>query len=506
MTVISINKKEYEYDLRPLVRAFFPLEEVRFAEDLSVNSDPEGCRLFFSVFFDDKALLVRILCKDGKGSFKRDKSLKIPTSGDEYSPEKIETKNILKRAFYNILSEYTKKTLPWGALSGIRPIKLAMSVLNKEKDPAAAERAYMDSYLVSEEKAHLAMKIAQRQKELVDFEKLRKSFSLYVGIAFCPSRCLYCSFPSFPISVGHVEEYIRALKKEIIETAKMFRGRDISTIYIGGGTPTALCASGLDEVLSCIAENFDTKSVMEYTVEAGRPDSVTEEKLLAIKKANATRISINPQTMNQKTLDFIGRKHTTGDVREAFYLARGAGFSNINMDLIASLPNEGEDEVRHTMDEICKMAPDSITVHSLALKRSSRLGERLREGETFDTQSAPCVMEIFEEGAGRMGMEPYYLYRQKDMAGNLENTGYSLRGREGIYNILIMEEAQDIVALGAGASSKKPVFEPSGAMEGSGSIKTKLKRVERCENVKDLTNYIERVDEMIERKRRLFLE
>jgi oxygen-independent coproporphyrinogen-3 oxidase len=268
-------------------------------------------------------------------------------------------------------------------------------------------------------------------------------------------------------------------------------GRPLDTIYFGGGTPTSLEAEDIDAILCKLEELFDTKHALEFTVEAGRPDSITEEKLKVLRSHGITRISINPQTMNQKTLDLIGRRHTVEMVKEKFLMARELGFDNINMDLIMGLPEENLDDVRRTLEEIERLKPDSLTVHSLAIKRAARLNMFKEEYGNLTISNTPEMIALSAECAGNLGMEPYYLYRQKNMAGNFENVGYALPGKACIYNILIMEEMQTIAACGAGTTTK--VVYPA------------ENRRERCENVKEVEQYISRIDEMIERKERILI-
>ena len=303
--------------------------------------------------------------------------------------------------------------------------------------------------------------------------------------------CLYCSFTSYPVSrwKDRMQEYLDALFAEIDATAEMFAGKKLNTLYFGGGTPTSLSAEHLDQLLTRVEQRYDFSDLQEYTVEAGRPDSVTREKLEVLKRHNVSRISVNPQTMKDETLRIIGRHHTVEQVQEVYRMAREVGFDNINMDLILGLPNESVEDVRRTMEEIEKMAPDNVTIHSLALKRAARLNLERDRYRNLSFENSWERMDIASESCARMGLEPYYLYRQKNMAGNFENTGFAAPGKAGIYNILIMEEKQSIVALGAGATTKA-VF-PGG-------------RIERVENVKDVESYIARINEMIERKRQLF--
>ena len=347
-----------------------------------------------------------------------------------------------------------------------------------------------DTYFVSDEKANLSIDIAKREIEIL--KPLReKGYSIYIGIPFCPTTCLYCSFTSNPIAKwrDRVSDYLSALEKEIKFVSEKRKGKTIDTIYIGGGTPTTLNAQELDRLLTMIDDNLDVSKLLEYTVEAGRADSITLDKLKVLKAHNVTRISVNPQTMNQKTLDIIGRRHTVEDVIRAFNDARSEGFTNINLDIILGLPEEGIKEVSHTLEEIEKLNPDSLTVHSLAIKRASRLNEWILQNGYATMINTAETMKCASDSAMRMGMHPYYLYRQKNMAGNFENTGYSKEGCYGIYNILIMEELEPIVALGPGSVSK---------------ILTKEGKPVRSDNVKDVSLYIEKIDEMLDRKDKLF--
>jgi oxygen-independent coproporphyrinogen-3 oxidase len=277
--------------------------------------------------------------------------------------------------------------------------------------------------------------------------------------------------------------------KEMDYVSKKYAHKILDSVYIGGGTPTTLEAEQLDRLITALKEKFDFSTVKEFTVEAGRADSITREKLEVLKKHQVDRISINPQTMKQETLQIIGRRHTVEQVVEAYKLAREIGFENINMDLILGLPGELEEDVQNTIDRVVELAPDSLTVHSLAIKRASKLSQWIMEHGVKTLRNTDETMKIAAAGAKKLGMDPYYLYRQKNMSGNFENVGYAKPGKYGLYNILIMEEKQTIVALGAGSISK--VVLPDG-------------RIERCDNVKDVALYIEKIDEMLERKEKLF--
>lgn len=403
--------------------------------------------------------------------------------------DRHDAKNRVKQLTYKALAAYTERELPWGDLTGIRPTKLTMHWLEEGYTEEEAAHAMREVYLTSPEKADLAVRVASLEKKLLDDMDPLTGYSLYVDVPYCPSICLYCTFGSHEMNAFRktVEPYLDALEKELDFIREAMRGRRLDTIYVGGGTPTSLDPQDLDRLLAMICSRFEADQVKEFTVESGRPDTITEEKLDVLKKYPVSRISINPQTMNQRTLDVIGRKHTVDQVRDTFRLARKKGFANINMDLIVGLPGEGEAEVEATLKEIEALGPDSLTIHSLALKRAARLNLFKDIYAPVSFENSARIMDRTASSAGSMGMNPYYLYRQKSMAGNFENVGYARPGREGLYNILIMEEKQSILAAGSGASTKF-VFE-----EG--------RRIERVENVKNVQEYISRIDEMIERKR-----
>ena len=419
----------------------------------------------------------------------------IHTEGLAEGPEKKYLKQELKKQIYRVMHELTKAELPWGALTGIRPTKLIVTMIEAAPDVTDEEITSFlkENYYVTDEKAALGIQIARREIKLLEKIDYEEGYSLYIGIPFCPTTCLYCSFTSYPIGAytKKADDYVTALLKEISYASARFADRKLNSIYIGGGTPTTLEPEQLDRLLHAVRDSFDFSHNQEFTVEAGRPDSITPEKLAVLLKHGVTRISINPQTMNQKTLDLIGRYHTVEQVKETFQLARKMGFDNINMDFIVGLPGETMEDIRFSMEEVQKLNPDSLTIHSLAIKRAARLNIMREQYKDFTIENNEQIMELCAAAAENMGMTPYYMYRQKNIAGNMENVGYARIGKAGVYNILIMEEKQTIVALGAGSVTKR--IYPDG-------------RIERCANVKDVTQYIERIDEMIERKEKLFEE
>lgn len=486
---ITLNKAGFEYDIHSLVKAFYRECEVRVhAEgEGEPGSSSDGYPDISLQIGEEEIVLVLIQAGGGSSSFHAKKVVISDT------PDRTEVKNRLKKLIYVALSEYTGKQLPWGTLTGIRPTKIPMTMLLEGRKEEEILSYMKDTYLVSEEKAGLSLEIAEREKELLSTIHYQDGYSLYIGIPFCPTTCLYCSFTSFPIVSWkkRVSEYLEAVEKEITFTAEIYKDKVLDTVYIGGGTPTTLSAEELERLLSFLRKTLDFSQVKEFTVEAGRADSITADKLEVLIKYGVTRISVNPQTMKEETLRLIGRQHTVEQVKEAFYLAREKGFANINMDLILGLPGEDEEDVKRTIEEVKKLNPDSLTVHSLAIKRASRLNQWIEENGIEALHNTDETMKIAENGAREMGMVPYYLYRQKNMSGNFENVGYAREGRFGIYNILIMEEVQTIIALGAGTVTKR--------VYGNG-------RIERCDNVKDVGLYIEKIDEMIDRKRKLLTE
>lgn len=484
MLAVRLNKPQFEYDIHSIVKAFYPAETVKVFEEGTKDFESDGDNPSISIWFEERAVRVNLSGTEHEAVLSRPE-------------ERPVVKNELKQLLYRVLSAHTGKELPWGTLTGIRPTKIAMQFL-EENAPGTQNPmteadilSYMqETYYCSEEKALLAIDIAKREKRILADIHYEKGYSLYIGIPFCPTTCLYCSFTSFPIFFwkDRVGEYLTALEKEIDFVREACQDKILDSVYIGGGTPTTLEPEELRRLLSKVRASFDFSQVKEFTVEAGRADSITRDKLRVLKEFGVTRISVNPQTMNQETLNIIGRRHTVEQVEEAFRLAREEGFTNINMDLILGLPGETKEHVERTMEAVTRLCPDSLTVHSLAIKRASRLSLWIEENGIETLHNTDETMEIAAEGAARMNMKPYYLYRQKNMSGNFENVGYATEGNYGIYNILIMEEKQTIMALGAGTISK--AVYPDG-------------RIERCDNVKDVALYIEKIDEMIDRKRKL---
>ena len=484
MIYLLQNSKEYDYDVRAIALTFFErakikeIPEQQWYETMK-ETLPEPTDLFLYIFYSDKHI-------DGEVRSWEGKSTKSSVDCDYLDHEHC--RNDVSRFLYRLFSEFTGKVLPWGMLTGIRPTKIIMSWLEEEKDPDVLEKRFVDTYLTDIQKASLCRRVAEKERGILAAHPYEKEYSLYVGIPFCPTTCLYCSFTSFPVSRfrDRMESYLQALYKEMAYVAEAYRDKPLTSIYVGGGTPTALDEKSLQSLMDEIHRLFPVESIREFTVEAGRPDSITEEKFRILKEAGVGRVSINPQTMHQETLDLIGRNHTVEQTREAFALARKTGFDVINMDIITGLPGEDISHIRSTLKEIFDMKPDNLTVHSLAIKRAANLNIEMEKYHSLVKGTTNEMLRLVDQVCTDMGMEPYYMYRQKNIPGNFENIGYSIPGKEGLYNILIMEEKQDIIACGAGASTKY-VFPAEN-------------RIERTENVKNIDHYIQRIEEMIQRK------
>ena len=472
MINIFLKEEFYAYDAFHIAKAFFPDEEIK----------------------------QHIVC-DGKVLLQMKKEEDILLELEEaLGNTKKEKKSFVNKKIYKELYKYTGKELAWGLLTGVRPTKLAMKKVEEGCTDEETVQWFQEQYMVTEKKAKLGVEIAKREKALLEQLDYENGYSLYVGIPFCPSICSYCSFSSYPLQewTNQVDRYLDALCKEISFVGEVSKEKKLNTVYIGGGTPTTLEADQLDRLLTHMEETFSYEELKEFTVEAGRPDSITREKLEVLRKHQISRISVNPQTMQQKTLDVIGRKHTVQDVIDIFHMARELGFENINMDLIAGLTGENLSDMKDTLERVKELEPDSLTVHSLAIKRAARLGKTEGYREQLSTaEELSQMIELAADYAKEMDLVPYYLYRQKNIAGNFENVGYAKVDKAGIYNILIMEEKQSIIAVGAGASTK--IVLPKGK-EIPDKKTGELKNIVRVENVKDVTEYMTRIDEMIERK------
>lgn len=465
--VLIIDSHPYRYEAEALCRMFLRGRELKIFEGADI---PAEDFIYTGVFGDEISVRIKM---DGK-----DLSAKAETA--EGKAAKMEY------LLYEILSEITGLKPKWGTLTGIRPVKLALQMMDKGISADEVRRKFKEERLVSDEKLNLLLSTAEHEQAIRALSK-PESVSMYISIPFCPSRCSYCSFTSHAIEKAAklIPQYVDLLCEELRDTAVLMEelGLRLETVYMGGGTPTVLTPEQLDRVLSTARSSFDFGGVRELTVEAGRPDTITPEKLEVMKKNGVDRISINPQTMDDGVLELIGRKHTAKDVVDAFYMARSFGFDNINMDLISGLPGDDFDKFRKTIDSVLELEPENITLHTLTVKRSANLaGDAQKMLSRSVDEMNEHAFRCFDEA----GYYPYYLYRQKGTVEALENTGFCKPGKEGIYNVFIMDETHSILATGAGGVTK--LKDPHGP------------KIERIFNFKFPYEYIDRFDLMNERK------
>ena len=498
---LYLDRTEYYNEVCEVIRLFLPLSAVGLIEDTSFSdagsaSETENAEdgiLKVSLRTSDEGFSCDAVLHIDSQCFSYNHSL--PFMGSDKLIVKRYEKRCMKIAIFRALRKaFPDKHVPWGSLTGIRPTSLLRELKNTLGE-AEARRMMLDEFDVTKAKYALADRICGVQKPI--FQAIpENAVDVYIGIPFCRTRCLYCSFASgLRTRKTDMASYLAALKRDIRGGAELVKELKlhVRALYMGGGTPTVLTADELKDVLeftlSAYGISKDDKTV-EFTVEAGRPDTITEEKLKVLAECGITRISINPQTMNDETLRLVGRDHTAADIRECFLLARNLGFDSINMDLIAGLPGENAEIMKHSVEEIIKLDPDCLTVHSLAIKRSSRLHEHLEDYALPDVSEVEKMIACGAEGAEKLGMEPYYMYRQKYMAGNLENVGYSKPGKICLYNIDMMEDALSIISHGAGSMNKR-IFGRKG-------------RIERIPNPKDIKTYIEKIDSIKQKRFELF--
>ena len=393
----------------------------------------------------------------------------------------------LKQAVYQYFLNLYGGNHPWGIMTGIRPTKIVHRYRDTDMPDAEIKQTIMDEYFLREDKAALLMEVTERQRPfLLTPQEAKETVSIYLSIPFCPTRCHYCSFPSFCLPKPHLqEEYLSHLIAEChaVGEALSAKGIQVQTVYIGGGTPTSIHAMQLERLLQNVHSAFGSHFA-EFTVEAGRPDTITEEKLQLLHDHHVGRISINPQTFSQHTLDTIGRRHSVQDIFDVYAMAREIGFDCINMDLIAGLTGETTDDFRHSLAQISVLKPENVTVHTLAIKRTSKLDRADFNDAQGDTVSA--MNAYLQQWLKTEKYVPYYLYRQKQMIGDMENTGFCLPGKESLYNILMMEERQTIFGLGVGSATKY--------------VNPNDWTLTQHNNPKDLYFYNQRIDELIENK------
>lgn len=479
MTLYCIEHP-YLYELENLLRVFFPLERITVKTVFSGEENGD-------YFLTERAPAEggALLTARFQIGLSQGEKTHFALAGED------EERAFAVLMFY-LLSEYSGFVPKWGILTGVRPSKLMTSLCEQLGEEGAAKR-FQSAFLVSPKKTELARVVSKAEKKIIALSG-PASFSLYVSIPFCPSRCSYCSFVSHSIASPSakklIPEYLDLLCKEIAETAVIAKknGLSLQTVYWGGGTPTVLEAPELDRILTCIEENFDLSGCLEYTVEAGRPDTVTNEKLRVLKKHGVSRISINPQTFNDSVLQAVGRRHTAEETVDAFLLARSLGFAHINMDLIAGLPTDTPESFKNSVDRALALAPENITVHTLALKRSSELvSEQGAKG--LDKNAVSDMIEYVSETLPKAGYSPYYMYRQSKSLGCLENVGWCRAGEECLYNVFMIEECETVLSVGAGGVTK--LCTPDGG------------HIERIFNFKYPFEYNSRFETLLRRKDRI---
>lgn len=477
--LLEILNHEYLYEAEKLTRIFYPNEKINVIKEKG-NADSEAV---LTTLFTDREVYVKFVDENGICLFNEGKS-HIGVDDKEL---------LMAELMFKALTLVTGYTPKWGILTGIRPSKLLRSLIEKYGEKKGIEY-FKSKYFVSDDKTDLALSVAKAEEKIIRLSS-PDSFSLYVSIPFCPTRCSYCSFVSHAMTndmiVKLMPEYVEALKKEIEFTAEIAKNLKLKleSIYFGGGTPTTLSADQIKTVMSCIEENYDLSNLREYTIEAGRPDTVTREKLRVMKSGGVSRISINPQTFSDEILKNIGRRHTVKQTLEAFNTAREEGFDNINMDLIAGLPGDNFEGFKKSLDTALSLDAENITVHTLALKRSSNMGENGRVA-VENSLTAGKMLDYTYNSLTNSDYYPYYMYRQTRSLGNLENTGYCKKDKECLYNIFMMEECHSVIALGGGGVTR--LKDPYSS------------NISRIFNFKYPYEYISGLDELLERKKAIY--
>lgn len=475
------------YEIYEILSLYFPGEKLTTCE--SKESIPENCKLILSKVRVDSNINVDctlIEIKDGIHYEQGTASSSIPIEDNL----KKSIKHGVKASTFKLLKYITKAEIPWGILVGIRPTKIVNNLKVQNKSDIEITSILKDKYLIRDDKIQLVKTVSNNSYDIINHDK--RNISIYIGIPFCPTRCIYCSFASYPMSKysSYVEKYIESLKWEISQISGLINKHfKIETIYIGGGTPTSLSADLFNSLLQTIALCFDLKAVKEFTIEAGRPDTIDKTKLDMMKSYGVTRISINPQSMNDDTLKKVGREHSVQDTYDKFIMAREAGFFNINMDIILGLPGETKKHVEKTVKGILQLSPENITVHTMAIKRASILHENIIDKMYTSMPEGSMVNSMMDYAQSEFLKEyyyPYYMYRQKMMVGNLENVSYCKKGFECIYNIQMIEERETIIGMGVDAVTKLVFLDEN--------------RIERHANKKNIDEYINTIELSTEKK------
>lgn len=480
---IIIPDENLAYETRELARLFYPRELTEITVEPTADETTPVPTLGLLCYRDNKHR--RLYCCLSTEKQRITEVVELNDDEKKRSMTKKDLfyfKKIYKQCLYRVMQQWRPRQLPWGVLTGVRPVKLAHQLAKEYHEDHLVQKKLETDYLVSKKKAALLTEITAVQRPLLQ-AKIPNPVSLYIGIPLCPSRCTYCSFISQPVKNGHdplLDQYLEALLLELKQAIHWLKEqqRQLDTIYIGGGTPSILSVKQIHHLMETLANAYPLHQVREITFEAGRPDTLTHEKLRELYQYPIHRLSINPQTFNDNTLVRVNRHHTSRDFLAAWEMALAQGFSLINLDMIIGLPGEDMTHIKHTLQEVAALQPANLTVHALAIKRSSSLAVK-GLNQWLDDQTAELMMEAVEQVAYGIGLKPYYLYRQKEITGHLENIGFSLPGKECLYNVLMMEEKQTILGIGAGAVSKQYFSTQD--------------RILRIPNPKDIHVYMQRI-------------
>jgi oxygen-independent coproporphyrinogen III oxidase len=454
ISIIGLEDTRFDRSLQLIANLFF--------EETTINKTNEGhadLHITFTLTIG-KDLFVTANLMNHEGETHSASYQKEMKQTDSEKERFKQIKNAVAHAYLTVLQDYTGIVQKWGILTGVRPTKLLHRKVQQGIPSDLAQKQLKEDYLITDEKIMLMQQVVDRQLAVVpDLYSLQNEVSIYIGIPFCPTKCAYCTFPAYAINRSHgsVDSFLGGLHYEMKKIGQWLKekGIRITTVYYGGGTPTSITAEEMDMLYEEMYSSLpDVENIREITVEAGRPDTITPEKLTILKKWNINRISINPQSYIQETLQAIGRHHTVTETIDKFHLAREMGMNNINMDLIIGLPGEGVKELTYSLFETEKLMPESLTVHTLSFKRASEMTRNKEKYKVADRVEVEAMMNLAQNWSAEHKYVPYYLYRQKNILGNLENVGYALPNHESIYNIMIMEEQQTIIGLGCGAASK----------------------------------------------------
>ena len=487
MIYLLINDHNQTYSVYNLIKVFFPDDDIKIIADM--DQYPNKGRLIESSLHrseDELHVTTKIYIN---GQF--ESSNEEMVSHVSIPLENIDKKTsiAIRKSLYRELKDLSQLDSPWGILTGIRPMKIVHDLINKNIDMDSIKIILKNEYFLSREKINKMINIAGIQRDYI--YPIKDEYSLYISIPFCPSRCDYCSFPSLSIKnhSDKIEQYIEKLACEIDRIAEIMGDKQINTVYIGGGTPTSIDKKYLEKIIQVVYANYGRENIREFTVEAGRPDTLDRGYLEMLNRNGIKRISINPQTMNDRTLKRVGRGHSVSDIIETYKMAKDIGFESINMDLILGLSGEDEDDIINTMNEISKLDPDNLTVHTLSIKTGSNLKRDDMDYSLGSQNTLRNMSHIANKYAEKLELIPYYLYRQKKILGNLENVGFAKKDKECIYNIVMMEEKQTIIGVGMGAVSK--IYDSAND------------KIIRMPNFKSLHEYINRLDELNNRKQKV---